>query len=188
MTDTSTKSIERLHERLGGVHVPEHMHGDNLAILLCSFFEDHEGEIGENGWTDAAIAGQDAVLSAIRDHYGPTLRALAAERDALRAEVDRLRAKLDAPGDMHWYALEPEGYLECWSTPIADNWDGPDHVYKLMAAHSRPDIFVTGEVKSLDDDGEPQDIEPVWFRTREEARGHFQRSLERLRAALGDAP
>jgi hypothetical protein len=117
-------------------------------------------------------------------------RATAAEAETheLRAEVERLRAKLDAPGDMHWYALEPEGYLECWSTPIADNWDGPDHVYKLMAAHSRPDIFVTGEVKSLDDDGEPQDIEPVWFRTREEARGHFQRSLERLRAALGDAP
>ena len=95
MTDTSAEAVERLHERLGGVTVPEHMHGDNLAILLCSFFEDHEEEIGENGWTDAAIAGQDAVLDAIRGHYRPTLLSLAAERDALRARAEAAEAERD---------------------------------------------------------------------------------------------
>jgi hypothetical protein len=152
------------------------------------------------GMTDPTPAHKRSPMEHDRDAHAPDRvlggmyvradihEAVLAERDALRAEVVRMRAKLDAPGDMHWYAPGPEEPLECWSTPIADNWDGPDHVYELMAAHSRPDIFVTGEVKSLDADGEPQDIEPVWFRTREEARGHFQRSLERLRAALGDAP
>ena len=82
--DTSPKAVERLHERLGGVEVPEHMHGDNLAILLCSFFENDEGELNDNGWTDSAISGQDAVLAAIRAHYDPTFCALFAKLEAER--------------------------------------------------------------------------------------------------------
>jgi len=94
LTLASPEALDTLHERLGGITVPEHMHGDNLAILLCSFFEDGEGEENDNGWTDAAIAGQDAVLGAIRAHYDPTLRALAAERDALRDRAERAEAQL----------------------------------------------------------------------------------------------
>ena len=96
--DLTPEALEALQERLGGVEVPETMHGDNLAILLCSFFEDAEGEINDNGWTDAAIAGQDAVLTAIRAHYEPAFRTITALRAQLaKAEQhsEKSRALLD---------------------------------------------------------------------------------------------
>ena len=122
-TDTSAEAVERLHERLGGVTVPAQMHGDNLAILLCSVFEEEEGEVDESGWTEAAIVGQEAVLGAIRAHYDPTLRALAARLAAAEAEVARLR------GGLEHYACRCESvYVDC------DGGDLPDCGWKARAA------------------------------------------------------
>jgi chromosome segregation ATPase len=79
--------VKRLNDRLGGVKVPEAMHGDNLAIVLCSFYEDAEGEIDDNGWTEVATKNCEATLEAIRQHYAP----LAARIAELEAERDRFR-------------------------------------------------------------------------------------------------
>ena len=64
-------SIEliRLRLRLGGVSVPDHMHGDNLAILLATFYEDADGVIDENGWTELALEATEKTLDAIHAHY-----------------------------------------------------------------------------------------------------------------------
>ncbi|MFN7004299.1 MAG: hypothetical protein ACK4NW_12825 [Roseinatronobacter sp.] len=88
------RDVERLHESLGSVETPEHMHGDNLSILLCTFFEDREGEFDDNGWTEAAVSGQEAVLQAIRDHYGPAFEAILARAEAAERQSDGLYERL----------------------------------------------------------------------------------------------
>ncbi|ASL39282.1 MULTISPECIES: hypothetical protein [Acetobacter] len=45
------------------------MKGDNLAVTLCSHFEDCEGEADDNGWHPKAIEGYDQVKSAIGQHF-----------------------------------------------------------------------------------------------------------------------
>ena len=85
---------KRLRNTLGGVSVPEHMHGDNLAILLCSSFEDPDGEQDENGWTEAATDGCDKTLDAIHAHYADRIEALEAAllaADELARAVDHER-------------------------------------------------------------------------------------------------
>lgn len=73
-----TTDTKRLRERLGGVESPM-MQGDNLAILLCSHFDNPDQEEGdESGWTPDAIAGMYEVLDAIHVHYSGTIDALEA--------------------------------------------------------------------------------------------------------------
>lgn len=55
---------------LGSITTPR-MNGDNLAIILCSYFDNPDQLDDENGWTADAIAGCDEVLAAIRLHYEP---------------------------------------------------------------------------------------------------------------------
>jgi hypothetical protein len=99
--------LKRLRITLGNVSVPEHMHGDNLAILLASFYEDAEGEVDDNGWTETAIQAAQKTLDAIHAHYADRIEALqdqlaeAKTVDAhpnswagLIAERDALQAKL----------------------------------------------------------------------------------------------
>lgn len=109
--------VKRLNARLGGVEVPDAMHGDNLAIVLCSFYEDAEGEQDDNGWTEAATKNCEATLEAIRQHYAPlgarieeweaaartrgamvdeVVPALQARIAELEAERDALLARLEA--------------------------------------------------------------------------------------------
>lgn len=45
------------------------MEGDNLAITLCSHFEDCEGEVDDNGWHPKAVEGCDQVKGAIAQHF-----------------------------------------------------------------------------------------------------------------------
>lgn len=80
-TSATRTEVELLHKELGSVSTPD-MHGDNLAILLCSFFEDDDTD---NGWTDAALARQEAVLAAIRGHYEPGFSALREKLEAAEA-------------------------------------------------------------------------------------------------------
>lgn len=87
--------VERLNERLGGVETPM-MQGDNLAVMLCSFFDNPDQEPGcddDCGWTADALAGCNEVLEATRAHYAPLATAittLEAELAAMKARGDRL--------------------------------------------------------------------------------------------------
>lgn len=88
-------SADKLRERLGGVSSPE-MNGDNLAITLCSHFDDPDDEDGadDSGWSTAAVNGCNSTLDAIHALYLATLTAreeiiagLTGERDAAQAEA-----------------------------------------------------------------------------------------------------
>jgi hypothetical protein len=92
--------IERLNERLGSVQTPM-MEGENLAIVLCGFFENPDQDCEDDtGWTPDGIKGQDEVLDAIRAHYRP----MADRLQALSAEVERYREALHRieGGDDNW--------------------------------------------------------------------------------------
>lgn len=88
--------VARLHDTLGGITVPYIMHGDNLAITLCTAYDNPDQDADETGWTPDAISGQEAVLAAIRAHYDPTIRSLTAERDAALAREATLKASIEA--------------------------------------------------------------------------------------------
>ena len=72
--------LAKAHEKLGGVQAPA-MNGDNLAVSLCSYFDEGddwpEGDGPDDcGWSPSAIDGYTQTLDAIRQHY---TRALADE-------------------------------------------------------------------------------------------------------------
>ena len=97
MTAPDTDTLAGLHETLGGVTVPNIMHGDNLAITLCTAYDNPDQDPDETGWTPDAIAGQEAVLGAIRDHYDPAIKcaiALRAQAAKDKARIERLEAAL----------------------------------------------------------------------------------------------
>jgi hypothetical protein len=80
----------RIFERLGGVEAPM-MEGDNLSVLLASYFEDPDDETDdETGWGETALKGMEEVLEAIGAHFKP----LAARVLELEAENKRLREGL----------------------------------------------------------------------------------------------
>lgn len=79
------KLADDLHAELGGIKIPE-MGGDNLAITLCSHFENPDQEDdGDTGWTPDAVAGYEATVAAIKAHYQP----LSDRIEELAAEVQR---------------------------------------------------------------------------------------------------
>ena len=62
-------TIRRLGESVGGIRTPR-MEGDNLAVILCSYFDNPDQAVDDElGWTPDAVAGCDEVLAAIRLHY-----------------------------------------------------------------------------------------------------------------------
>ncbi len=75
--------VKRLNETLGGIETPA-MGGDNLAITLCSHFDDGEEHDNEHGWSNAAHDGYMEVIEAIRKHYEPA----AARIEALEAGLN----------------------------------------------------------------------------------------------------
>ena len=101
--DKARELVERLDRTLGGVTVPNLMHGDNLAITLCTAYDNPDQDTDdETGWTPDAISGQKAVLSAIRAHYAP----LADLITALAEENRRLREAIRQADDI----LEDRGF------------------------------------------------------------------------------
>ena len=86
-------------DRLAGIEVSQ-MKGDNLAVSLCSYFDNPDQEEGEQGWTPDAIKGYEEVMAAIREHLAPLVAApalaaaLLAERKAREVEMGELRAAL----------------------------------------------------------------------------------------------
>ncbi|WP_323008974.1 hypothetical protein [Paracoccus sp. (in: a-proteobacteria)] len=103
MTDDA-KLIERLDDTLGGITVPDLMHGDNLAITLCTAYDNPDQDADEEtGWTPDAISGMEAVLAAIRAHYAPAfarLTALIAENERLQGGIKARDALLRAGCDL----------------------------------------------------------------------------------------
>jgi len=85
------ENIDRLRDQLPGVQVPR-MSGDNLAILLCTHFENPDQEPDETGWSDDAVAGMYETLDAIHAHYSGALSNLTARVAELEAENVGLRA------------------------------------------------------------------------------------------------
>ncbi|OUJ06616.1 hypothetical protein [Acetobacter malorum] len=71
------RDIEKACESVMGIETPM-MRGDNLAVTLCSYFEDMEGEADDNGWHPRAIEGHDQVQRAIETHF---LKAIDAARE-----------------------------------------------------------------------------------------------------------
>jgi hypothetical protein len=73
--EKARKALERAKEKLGHVSI-DAMEGDNLAVTLCTRFDDADGEQDENGWTEAAVQGCDATLAAIHQVYADAFAAL----------------------------------------------------------------------------------------------------------------
>ncbi|MCI1244178.1 MAG: hypothetical protein LKI99_05960 [Acetobacter fabarum] len=62
------RALDKACETVMGIETPA-MKGDNLAVTLCSYFEDCEGEADDNGWHPKAVEGYDQVKSAIAQHF-----------------------------------------------------------------------------------------------------------------------
>lgn len=94
-------SEKDLRVRLGFVEIPE-MDGDNIAVLLCSHFENPEqDQDDEHGWTPDAISGCNKTLDAIHALYLATLTAkdeiiagLTADRDDAQESLDACRNQI----------------------------------------------------------------------------------------------
>jgi len=65
---------------------------DNLAIMLCTVFDDGGPEDSDTGWSEAAVAGYEKTRDAIHAHYASALAA----RDARIAEFERILADPNA--------------------------------------------------------------------------------------------
>lgn len=66
-------AIEKANERVGGIETPL-MRGDNLAVTLCTHFDDGGGDEDDTGWCAAATEGYHEVVAAIREHYANAIR------------------------------------------------------------------------------------------------------------------
>lgn len=71
------RDIKKACDTVMGIETPM-MRGDNLAVTLCSYFEDIEGEPDDNGWHPRAIEGCDQVKRGIEQHF---LKAIDAARE-----------------------------------------------------------------------------------------------------------
>lgn len=88
--DDVARLVDRLGSTLAGLETPM-MQGDNLAITLCSAFDNPEQEVDEDtGWSPDAEAGYKEVCGAIHAHYAPTIEALADALTTLSARVEAL--------------------------------------------------------------------------------------------------
>lgn len=72
--ETVEAAITKANDRLPGIETPM-MRGDNLAICLCSFFDDGDKETEDDaGWSESARNGYEEVVAAIREHYASAIR------------------------------------------------------------------------------------------------------------------
>lgn len=66
-------AIATANLRLANIDTPL-MGGDNLAITLCTHFDDVSPSDDDTGWSEAAIAGYEEVIAAIKAHYTSAIR------------------------------------------------------------------------------------------------------------------
>jgi hypothetical protein len=98
MTDTpdhlarhteAVRQLDRAIERIMGIEtVP--MGGDNLAVLLCSHFDDPDdgSEPDDNGWSQSATDAYDEVKQEIAGLFVPVRIAIAAMLPAILSQFD----------------------------------------------------------------------------------------------------
>jgi len=93
MTETPP-DLDKLRSSLGGIEVAC-MKGDNLAVTLCTYFENpSQDRDGETGWTEDAIDGYEATLDAIHKHYAPLI-AEAKQARELREALEKSKATMN---------------------------------------------------------------------------------------------
>ena len=67
--------FDRALEGVMGIEVPA-MNGDNLAVSLCTYFDEGEGEEGDSGWSPSATEGYEQVKKALKEHFAPFIEQL----------------------------------------------------------------------------------------------------------------
>lgn len=93
------RELDRAIERIMGVEI-EQMGGDNLAVLLCSHFDDPDdgSEECDNGWSQTATDAYEEIKQEITGLFVPVREALSTlttENAALAARVDALENHAD---------------------------------------------------------------------------------------------
>jgi hypothetical protein len=71
--ERAVKAIDRANTDVPNIEVAA-MKGDNLAVTLCSQFDDGGPDVDDYGWSQAAIDGYNQTIEAIREHYGAAIR------------------------------------------------------------------------------------------------------------------
>jgi hypothetical protein len=130
MTTNKISKSDKLRAALGGVSLSE-MQGDNLAIALCTFFENPDQEEDEEThWTPDAIKGCDRTLDAIHAHYAAYIAELENKVEAenlarIQAENTRLRAALaNSELPCVYCTLSSEDWAKCqYGFPGCDRAD-----------------------------------------------------------------
>lgn len=74
-------AIDRANEWMPSLTV-EACRGDNLAIALCTYFDDGEGVDDETTWSRAATEGYEQMVEAIRQHYRAAIESAIAKAKA----------------------------------------------------------------------------------------------------------
>ena len=109
-----SRTLRELRETLPGVQA-QTMQGDNLAILLASFFEPgiEDDELDDSGtWRQGAIDAADQVLDAIHAHYSDRIEKLEAALRPFAEASDKIHSGYDdgiAAGDH-----------PTWRVPVVD--------------------------------------------------------------------
>ena len=60
-------------ESVMGIETPC-MEGDNLAVTICTHFEDSEGEPCDNGWHEGATNAYEEIKTAVIRHFRNALK------------------------------------------------------------------------------------------------------------------
>lgn len=173
------KDLERAIERLAGIST-ERMEGDNLAILLCSHFENPDQEVEDDtGWTPDAVEGFHEVEKAFREHFAPILATLSASQSSNGAGGNAFCNKCGFYGapDERGNHNRPKTGEPCPYTalPPATQSSHADLLEALEEAHS--------VIKELDDmwsdDGEGGRVNPIEARS-----GQVREIWQKMRSVL----
>lgn len=130
--------IELLRQTLPGV-AQEECRGDNLAILLASYFEPgvEDDELDDSGtWKQGAIDASNRVLDAIHAHYATALSQEREAREKAESLADRLRlaAKIHAGEARGANATINEAYQAVTGgTGEPGNWNGAEPIKRALA-------------------------------------------------------
>lgn len=106
----SSDIVKRLGETLGEIQTPA-MGGDNLAVTLCSHFDDGEDHDNDHGWSNAAYDGYIEVIEALRKHYAPAAALIESQAARIEALEKALRLAEKSEHD-HMNCEDCEGSIE----------------------------------------------------------------------------